>query len=441
MNRFRTRLDYASWGRTLSVPQDVASPRYPDEVSGLIRDDNEGQTVLPVGLRRSYGDSNLNPNERLIDMTGLDRLITLDRDNGVLRCDAGVSFDQLNPILLASGWFVPTTPGTRFVTIGGAIANDVHGKNHHSAGSLGCAVLSLKLARSDGSMLTLSAGDPLFDATIGGLGLTGVIVEAEIELARVGSAWLDNERIAFSSVDGFFALAAESQAFEHTVAWIDCAAQGKHLGRGVFQRANWCADGDFSSPKKGAGPSLPLDFPQWALNRHSIRAFNVFYNWAQTRGSAQRREPYRAFFYPLDSLRNWNRMYGASGFYQYQCVVPTEKARDAVVRLLESISASGQGSFLAVLKTLGPKHSGGMLSFPMEGATLALDFANRGAHTLYLLSQLDAIVLEAGGRLYPAKDGRIPARMFQAGYPRWREFAALKDPNFNSSFWERVSRP
>jgi len=439
MTGYRTRLDYRSWGRTLSVPHEVASPRFPDEIAGLVNN-NSAVTMLPVGLRRSYGDSNLNPNERLIDMTGLDRLMHLDRENGVLRCEAGISFDQLNPILVRAGWFLPTTPGTRFVTLGGAIANDVHGKNHHSAGSIGCAVRALTLARSDGTVRTVRPGDPLFSASLGGMGLTGVIVDAEIQLARISSAWLQNERIAFSSVSDFFALADASSGFEHTVAWIDCAAQGASLGRGVFQRANWCSDGDYSAPKEGAGPSLPLDFPQWALNSHSIRLFNNFYNWIQTRGAAVRREHHQPFFYPLDSLRNWNRMYGSAGFYQYQCVIPADVAREAVTRLLKTISASGQGSFLAVLKTLGGKSSGGMLSFPMQGATLALDFANRGAKTLHLMAQLDVIVAESGGRLYPAKDGRMPAKIFQAGYPLWRDFANLKDPKIQSSFWERVSK-
>ncbi|MVS97919.1 FAD-binding oxidoreductase [Devosia marina] len=439
MTGYWTRLDYNSWGRTISVPHEVASPRFPDEIAGLLSD-NSGHTTLPVGLRRSYGDSNLNPNERLIDMTGLDRLIEFDRSTGILRCEAGISLHQLNQILVPSGWFMPTTPGTRFVTLGGAIANDVHGKNHHSAGSIGCAVRALTLARSDGTLQPIRSGDPLFLATLGGMGLTGVIVDAEIQLSRIGSAWLENERIAFSSVGDFFKLAHESTAFEHTVAWIDCAAQGPKLGRGVFQRANWCNDGEYAAPKKGAEPSLPLDFPQWALNRHSIRVFNNFYNWMQTRGSAVRREHYQPFFYPLDSLRNWNRMYGAAGFYQYQCVIPTEAAKEAVTRLLQTISASGQGSFLAVLKTLGGKSSGGMLSFPMEGATMALDFANRGAKTLHLMAQLDVIVAQADGRLYPAKDGRMPARMFRAGYPLWREFATFKDPKIQSSFWERVSK-
>lgn len=439
MTTYKTRLDYASWGRTLSVPHEVASPRFADEIAGLVSE-NAGHALLPVGLRRSYGDSNLNPNERLVDMTGVDHLIAFDRQSGVLRCEAGISFDQLNSILVPAGWFLPTTPGTRFVTVGGAIANDVHGKNHHSAGSFGCGVRALTLARSDATIQVIRPGDPLFSATLGGMGLTGIIVDAEIQLVRIGSAWLENERIAFSSVDDFFRLADESSAFEHTVAWIDCAAQGANLGRGVFQRANWCADVDYAAPKKGAGPSLPFDFPQWALNRHSIRLFNIFYNWMQTRGPAVRREHYQPFFYPLDSLRNWNRMYGAAGFYQYQCVIPAAAAREAVKRLLKTISASGQGSFLAVLKTLGGRSSGGMLSFPMDGATLALDFANRGAKTLHLLAQLDIIVGEAGGRLYPAKDGRMPAKVFQAGYPRWREFAALKDPIIQSSFWERVSK-
>lgn len=440
MTGYRTRLDYTSWGRVLSVPHEVAKPAFPNEIDGLLSRTNGRETTLPVGLRRSYGDSIVNAHGRLIDMTRLDRFIAFDREAGIIRCDAGVSLSDLLDVIVPAGWFLPTTPGTRFVTLGGAIANDVHGKNHHSAGSFGCSVRSIVLQRSGEGPIDLRPGSALFAATIGGLGLTGVILEAEIQLARIGSAYLENEKIPFENVEEFFEIADDSQAFEHTVAWVDCAAGGDKLGRGVFQRANWLADGAFEADGKTAGPSLPVDFPGWVLNRHSIRGFNVFYNWLQRRGPAKQRVHYRPFFYPLDAIGNWNRMYGTAGFYQYQCVLPSREGPAGVRELLNAIAGSGQGSFLAVLKTLGPKSSEGMLSFPMEGPTLALDFANRGARTLHLMNRLDEIVLKAGGRLYPAKDGRMPARLFQAGYPQWQEFAQLKDPMMTSSFWERVSR-
>lgn len=433
-------MDYQSWGRVVGAPHQVAYPRFAEDVAPLLQPDNDGQTVLPVGMRRSYGDSGLNPSARLIDMRGLDRLIAFDEDTGIGRFDAGVTLAQLNPLLVRKGWFVPTTPGTRFVTLGGAVANDIHGKNHHSAGSIGCSIRSLLLARSDTPPQRLTPGDPLFQATVGGLGLTGVILDVELQLTRIGSAFLDNERIAFGSVDDFFRVAEDSADFEHTVAWIDCAASGAKLGRGVFQRSNWRTDGDYRQVGRNSSPGIPIDFPGWALNRFSIKAFNSFYNWAQTRGPASSQVHYQPFFYPLDAIGGWNRMYGKRGFYQYQCVVPPDAAPAAMRQLLATISASGQGSFLAVLKTLGGKSSGGLLSFPMQGATLALDFANQGARTLHLLSQLDDIVREAGGRLYPAKDGRMPKRMFQAGYPRWQDMLKLKDPVMNSAFWERVSR-
>lgn len=439
MSKYRVNLGYESWGRAASVPHEVARPQFPDELDSILEGRRQ-DLMLPVGLMRSYGDSNLNPGRRLIDMTGLDRLIAFDEKTGILTCDAGVALCDLNPIVVRHGWFVPTTPGTEFVTVGGAVANDVHGKNHHAAGSFGCSVQGLDLLRSDGQVLSLRKGDAQMDATIGGLGLTGIILNVTFQLVAVESAWLDNERIAFSSVDEFFKLAEESEFYEHTVSWIDCAATGANLGRGVFQRANWSKDKKFGGGGRKSGPKLPFDFPSWALNRYSIRAFNVFYNSFQQAGPSQRKEHYKPFFYPLDAIGQWNRMYGASGFYQYQCVLPKVAAQQAVRELLKVISTSGQGSFLAVLKTMGPKQSGGMLSFPMEGATLALDFANRGARTLHLLAQLDTIVVQAGGRLYPAKDGRMSAAVFQNGYPLWEEFSKLKDPRMNSAFWERVSR-
>ena len=440
MSVFRERTDYASWGRVIRAPHRVAHPRFPDQIEACLREHRDTGPVLPVGLRRSYGDTTTNAGNRLIDMTGLDRLISLDRNMGILRCEAGASFDELLRLLVPLGWFLPTTPGTRFVTIGGAVASDIHGKNHHRAGSLGCSIRHLKLCRSDGAPVVLLPQDPLFSATLGGLGLTGVITEVELSLAPIRSAFLDVERIPFADIGEFFALAAESAAgFEHTVAWIDCANKGKSLGRGIFQRANWCEDGLLVPHKRRGGPAIPFDLPRGLLNGTTVRLFNSLYNSLQQRGPRVRKVHYAPFFYPLDSIRDWNRMYGKSGLYQYQCVIPPVTAKEGIRELVSVIAASGAGSFLAVLKTLGPKQSGGLLSFPMEGATLALDFPNRGAETLALLSRLDRIVEETGGRLYPAKDGRMPAAMFRKGYPDWTRMQVLKDPMISSDFWKRVS--
>ncbi len=396
---------------------------------------------LATGLRRSYGDSCLNSGGGMIDMTGLDRFIAFDPDAGVLRAEAGVSLSQTLRLVVPHGWFLPTTPGTRFVTLGGAVANDVHGKNHHRAGSFGCHVKALGLLRSDGERALAPQSDPgLFAATVGGLGLTGVITWVEIALAKISSAWLDVETIPFVGLDEFWRLAQESaESFEHTVSWIDCGSRGANFGRGVFSRANWADDRLFASHDDGGWKAIPFDAPNFALNRFSVAAFNEVYFRANKSKAGKSRQHYASFFYPLDAILNWNRLYGSRGLYQYQCVLPPNAARDGVAALLDEITRSGQASFLAVLKTFGERASPGLLSFPRPGATLALDFANRGVSTLSLLSRLDAIVSEAGGALYPAKDGRLPPEMFRRSFPNLRESLQYKDPVMQSDFWRRAN--
>jgi L-gulonolactone oxidase len=441
VTRFQPSDDLLSWGRVLRARHHVARPHWRDELPGLIAEGIEGGgKLLPVGLRRSYGDSGLNPDGAVIDITGLDRLIAFDPATRLLRAEAGISFDALLAFLVPRGFFLPVTPGTRFVTLGGAVANDVHGKNHHSAGTLGRWVRRLGLLRSDGTTVELGPDDNtgLFAATLGGLGLTGVIAWVEIEVMPIASAIMEIDTIPFGSLDEFFPIAAESDPALYTVAWVDCLATGGDLGRGIFTRGRHGASGP-SAPRAGrTGPTMPLDLPDFVLNRSTVRAFNEVYfrNGKRKTGSAT--VPYERFFYPLDRIGAWNRMYGKRGMYQYQSVVPPEAARDATEAMLTAISASGEGSFLAVLKTFGEVISPGMLSFPQPGTTLALDFSNRGPSTLALMDRLDAIVREAGGRLYPAKDGRIPADMFRAGYPNWQDFARHVDPGFSSHFWQRV---
>jgi len=418
----------------------VCKPQFADELPACLTPEGTDGKLLPVGLRRSYGDTTLNAGHELVDMTALDRFIRFDVDKGMLHAEAGLSIDKLLQVIVPKGWFLPTTPGTRFVTLGGAVANDVHGKNHHRMGSVGCSVREIGLLRSDGTRHRLRPGDPLFAATIGGLGLTGIITDVMLDLAPIHSAWMEVERIGFRNIPEFFRIAAEStDEFEHTVAWIDCASTGSALGRGVFQRANWATDGRLEAHASKAGPTMPFDLPRGTLNRYSIRMFNALYYRLQLRGPRRRLEHYGPVFYPLDSIRQWNRMYGKAGLYQYQCAIPPDAAEPAVTELVKIIAESGAGSFLAVLKTFGPRQSPGLLSFPLPGATLALDFANAGESTLRLLAKLDEIVFKSGGRLYPAKDGRMPAHMFRAGYGRWTELRALKDPAISSDFWRRVA--
>jgi FAD/FMN-containing dehydrogenase len=438
--RFFERNDALSWGRVIRKPQYVAQPRFRDELSALTGAP-EWSSKLATGLRRSYGDSCLNSAGAVIDTTCLDRFIAFDPNTGCLRAEAGASLSSVLKLAVPQGWFLPTTPGTRYVTLAGAVANDVHGKNHHRAASIGRSVRALGLLRSDGRRLILArdAEADLFAATIGGLGLTGVIEWVELQLVRVGSAYLDVEILPYENLDAFWPIAEESTAkFEHTVAWMDCIAKGSRAGRGVFTRANWANDGRFDIHRDRTLKNVPVEMPGFALSHLSVAAFNeIYYKYYRLRAK-QIRQHYSTFFYPLDSILNWNRLYGRRGMLQYQCAIPRGDERQVMRILLDEIARSGHASFLAVLKTFGDLASPGLLSFPRPGATLALDFPNRCATTLALLRRLDAIVREADGALYPAKDGRMPADMFKRGYPGWEAFAALKDPLMNSDFWRRV---
>lgn len=433
-----------SWGRVVTARHEIARPHSEAQIiNSLARVQQAGFTALAYGLGRSYSDSNLNPDGALIEMRRLDRFIAFDCEAGTLRAEAGVSLDEILRVIVPHGFFLPTTPGTRYVTLGGAIANDVHGKNHHRAGSFGAHVRAMRLARSDLGIIEIGPESEreLFAATVGGLGLTGIILEAEIRLVPIRSAWIDQHIEPLANVDHFFDIAkTRSREHEHTVAWIDCTATDDRLGRGVFSSGDWALTGRLNAHRKKAGPSLPIDLPGFALNRLTLRSFNALYRRRQLIKPAQKRVHYSGFFHPLDTIRHWNRLYGRRGFYQYQSVIPLPAARQATRIMLERISRSGQGSFMAVLKNFGDERSPGLMSFPMPGATLALDFANSGKRTLALLADLDAIVAEAGGRLYPAKDGRMPASMFKSGYPAWQTVERHRDPVLSSAFWQRVTQ-
>jgi len=437
---WRPEADYRTWGRLATGPHEAARPRFADDVAPLIAGSSDAPNgILPVGLGRSYAESGVNPGGRLLKMDQLDRFIAFDDQTGVIRAEAGLSLNGLLSVTVPKGWFTNTTPGTRFVTLGGAVANDVHGKNHHRSGTFGAGVRRLGLLRSDGDgviELSPQSNTDLFAATIGGLGQTGTIVWVELQLVRIPSSWLVQETVPFGGIEDFLAVAAESEdSHEFGVSWIDCTAPG---GPGFYYRANWSAEGDLSPHGEKQKLSLPVNLPAWSLNPLTLTAFNRLYGVGQRFKPAVFRIHYSSFFYPLDSIGGWNRLYGKPGFRQYQFVTPPETSADALKAALNVIRLSGEGSFLAVLKTFGPAASPGLLSFPRRGATLALDFRNRGADTLRLFERLDAIVAEAGGRLYPAKDGRMPAALFKSGYPNWAAWAERRDPEIQSQFVRRI---
>lgn len=398
--------------------------------------------VLAYGNGRSYGDSCLNDGGRLILTRSLDRILAFDRESGVVTCEAGVLLDDLLNVVVPAGWFPPVTPGTCFVTIGGALANDVHGKNHHRAGTFGRHVRAFELVRSDGQRLTCAPdlNTDLFAATIGGMGLTGLVTQVTLQLMPVASAQMRQEAIRFGGLDDFFAIAAASDAtHDYTVAWIDSLASGRDFGRGVFFRANHAPASEDPEPRPTRRLTFPIQPPIPLINGLTLRAFNWLYRAAQPRSPEPRRIPYRPFFYPLDRVAHWNRAYGPGGLRQFQCAIPMAHARQVVEEMLRRTLAAGEASFLTVLKLFGDVPSPGMMSFPIAGATLTLDFPNRGARTERLLAELDAVTLAAGGRVNPYKDARMSPATFAASFPHWRDFSAHVDPGFSSSFWRRVT--
>jgi FAD/FMN-containing dehydrogenase len=397
-------------------------------------------SMLAHGNGRSYGDSCTNDGGTLLHTRGLDRFMGFDATTGVLRCEAGVLFLEILDLLVGKGWFLPVTPGTKFITVGGAIANDVHGKNHHRAGTFGEHVRRFELLRADGSRLECSStlNPELFRATIGGLGLTGVITWAEFALQPIANPWMEVENLRFANLREFLALSEQSERdFAYTVAWVDCAAAGSALGRGLFMRANHAAQDVRDGPARpGRRLGVPFTPPVSLINQLSLRAFNaLYYHRARPARACAHYDPY---FYPLDAIKDWNRIYGPRGFLQYQCVVPMAGAEESLAELLAAIMRSGSGSFLAVLKVFGDRPAAGILSFPRAGTTLALDFPNRGQATLDLLERLDDIVVAAKGAVYPAKDAHLKRERFKTYFPGWEAMLPHIDPRFSSGWWRRV---
>lgn len=428
----------SSWGRLSMEEHAVIALSDRGQIHASFK--NSAAPGLAYGMGRSYGDVCLNPGGTLWCTTGLDHFIAFDDSTGRVVCEAGVLLRDIQRLAIPRGWILPVTPGTQLITVGGAIANDVHGKNHHVLGSFGDHVQRLTLIRTDGEVIQcgLNEQPDWFAATVGGLGLTGVITQAEIQLRRVAGPWLDTETVTYANLGEFFQLADDSEAdWEHTVSWIDCITGGG--GRGLFMRGNPTNVGDRPTPQ-GRKLTMPMVPPVSLVNRLSLRPFNIAYYHLKKWQAGRAMMHYESFFYPLDNLLEWNRMYGPKGFFQYQSVVPREVGQDAVQAMLKEIARSGDGSFLAVLKTFGSRQPVGMLSFPQPGVTLALDFPNHGNRTHKLFERMDAIVREAKGRIYPAKDARMPRELFEVGYPRLADFIKYRDPGISSGLSRRLMR-
>ncbi|RPE41319.1 decaprenylphospho-beta-D-ribofuranose 2-oxidase [Streptomyces sp. Ag109_O5-1] len=429
-----TTVSVTGWGRTAPTAARLIRPRTYQEAADAIRNCG-ARGGIARGLGRAYGDAAQNAGGAVLDMTGLDRIHAIDADGGTVLCDAGVSLHRLMEVLLPLGWFVPVTPGTRQVTVGGAIGADIHGKNHHVSGSFSRHVLSFELLTADGHVRTVSRGTPLFDATAGGMGLTGVILTATVRLLPVETSYMsvDTERAA--DLDDLMArLTATDHRYRYSVAWIDLLARGAATGRAVLTRGD-------HAPLQALGretragraplafrprqlPAAPAFVPGGLLGRTTVGLFNELWYRKAPRARAGQLQGISAFFHPLDGVPHWNRVYGRAGFVQYQFVVGHGR-EDALRRIVARISEHRCPSFLAVLKRFGDADPG-WLSFPVPGWTLALDIPAALPGLAAFLDELDEEVAAAGGRVYLAKDSRLRPELLAAIYPRIAEFRALR---------------
>ncbi|MFF7484262.1 FAD-binding protein [Streptomyces luteogriseus] len=438
------------WGRTAPTAAWLIRPRSYEEAAAAVRDCG-ARGGIPRGLGRAYGDAAQNAGGSVLDMTALDRVHAIDADGGTVLCDAGVSLHRLMEVLLPLGWFVPVTPGTRYVTVGGAIGADIHGKNHHVSGSFARHVLALELLTADGEIRTVIPGTALFDATAGGMGLTGVILTATIRLQPVETSLMSVDTERATDLDDLMArLAATDHRYRYSVAWIDLLARGAATGRAVLTRGDHAPLDAlparlrrdplaFRTPRLPATPEI---LPEGLLSRTTVGLFNELWYRKAPRARTGRLQRISGFFHPLDGVPHWNRVYGRGGFVQYQFVVGHGR-EDALRRIVRRISEHRCPSFLAVLKRFGEADPG-WLSFPVPGWTLALDIPAGLPGLGAFLDELDEEVAAAGGRVYLAKDARLRPELLAAMYPRlddFRELRAELDPHgvFVSDLARRLS--
>ena len=436
------RPPFESWGRYPTYPAKIAPLHWQQDFPAAIHAAggmHEG--ALPVGLGRSYGDVCLLKDGHLLLTTGLDRLIAFDPATGLVTAEAGVSLAQILDFAVPRGFFLPVTPGTKYVTLGGAIANDIHGKNHHVAGTFGRHVTQFELVRSDGDhkLCSPTENPDWYAATIGGLGLTGLISWAQIRLKPIVSRNIDYVGTQFHGIDEFLALSTAAANVEYTVSWIDCTSQAKNFARGIFMQGDHSPIPTELKPSPDPKLVFPIDAPAFALNSYSVAAFNTLFFHKQLKPRVTALQDYEPFFYPLDKVLHWNRLYGKRGLLQFQYAIPWQHGKEGTVAILKEVAKSGLASFLAVLKVFGDVPSPGMMSFPQPGLTLALDFPIKPGVSFPLFERLADMTREFGGRLYPAKDAAMTAPQFQAFYPQWQKFERYRDPLFSSSFWERVT--
>ena len=429
---------FESWGRYPKYPADLRHLHWQGDFPRALDGAHNG--ALPVGMGRSYGDVCLLKDGMLLETSGMNRLLSFDPESGLLTAEAGITLAQILDFAVPRGFFLPVTPGTKYVTLGGAIANDIHGKNHHIAGTFGSHITQFELVRSDGTKLhcTPLENPDFFSATIGGMGLTGVITWAQLRMKPIVSRMVDYQGIQFHGIDEFLELTEKSQHIEYTVSWVDVTSTGKNFCRGIFMQGDHSVVPAPLKPSTSPKLVFPMELPGWALNSTTVGLFNTLFFNKQIKSRVTALQDYEPFFYPLDAVLKWNKMYGKRGLLQFQYAIPWENARQGTVAILREVAKSGLASFLAVLKAFGDVPSPGMMSFPKPGITLALDFPIKPDVSFALFDRLAEMTYEFGGRLYPAKDARMTAQQYQAFYPQWERFARYKDPALTSGFWERV---
>ena len=419
-------MEITGWGRFPSVTAEVHEPVDFSSLQMLLVSSDSSAKIVPRGCGRSYGDSALA--QTVISSRFMDNFSALDEDKLTLRCGAGVTIDSILRVCIPRGWFLPVVPGTSHISVGGAVAADIHGKNHHVDGSFCDHVLAITLLLASGDLISCSPSKnrELFHATCGGMGLTGVIIDVTLQLRTVPGVFIKRKSAIAKNLKECFELIQSDETSQYSVAWLDCLASGPALGRSVVFVGDHIEDRRKRPAEYSPRFSIPVLFntPGVLLNRRTMSIFNSTYFALQKKTRKQTTVRYSSYFFPLDRIDNWNRLYGSHGFLQYQFLVPEDGAYEAISAVLHKVAKSGKGSFLSVLKKMGPANSN-FLSFPAPGFTLALDF--KFERSLFpLLEQLDDIVLAYGGRLYLAKDARMNEKVFKAGYPDWEKFAEIK---------------
>ena len=440
------RKEVTNWNKYPVIEAEVSPFRYKDELPQLL---NGKEPLITRGNGRCYGDAALS--ENILSSLAFNHIHSFNEQEGIITCESGVMLDELLELIVPKGWFLPVTPGTSYITVGGAVASDVHGKNHHKDGSFSNHVVELELMNASGETILCSPEEKtdLFAASCGGMGLTGVITKVSFRLKKIESSYITQRSVKAKNIDEIFRLFEENEGSTYSVAWIDSMQKGKDLGRSVLMLGEHARKEELSNRQqmhplkfpRSKKLNVPFNFPSFTLNPYSIQAFNLAYYNKMLGSEKEDVVSYDPFFYPLDSILHWNRMYGKKGFVQYQMVLPLEQSRQGLIEILERINSRGMGSFLSVLKLFGEQES--LISFPMRGYTLALDFPIVDG-LFSLLDELDELVLKYGGRIYLAKDARMKPQTFWKGYPnsqKWVDIVKKYNPDqkFNSLLAQRLN--